>query len=507
MLRGIGLASSAVMQAPRVLLAVVLAGCATTSPTKSDAPEGFEFATPGLDTVTPGEITLGDRFRVFGANFLDPKYGSMRLHLDGTYKDEAGETHKFVGDIPLEVKNAGNAEAELDRLYFLPSGDRIGTFEGKASVIAKLEAFDDPAGKGPERTSDEISSRVVVLPSIDIMSLHSVDRSGCPQVTKATTAANNVTLSVRALGIGAATSANPFTFRIGFSAPQADVKYVANGVYSTWPIPNPGSAAVAAPTGQNTMEMAITSGTGVSLDPTSTQSVVRITPAVTIGTQTIDRVIVQRLATGAIPDTQPSTSTIFVVEVLTASGQNLRRVINLGVWKEWEVKTYDGNQVLKERYQPEQVYACVPGGNTGRHLAYDEGTSESKTRSLSARWDVNVANSLGVNVSICSLCLFGFGTNAQTTFTQSFGMDVSQTVSSESHTSLNLSADIPPTYFGVCYRQLERLEREVNVVYHNACGGTGVVGQAVLTDWTFGFDIATGPACPPPTNLPPAETF
>lgn len=497
------------MPVARLLFAMALvSGCASsTQSDDSDAPPGFVFATPRLDTVTPGEIALGDRFRVFGADFLDPKYGTMRLRFVGTYTDDAGQRHNYEGELPLDVKSSGVAEVELDRLYFSPTGDHIGTLVGKASLISQLEAFDDPAGQGPLRTSGEIDSRVTVLPSIDLESLHTTDRAGCPTVTKATNANNNVTLSVRALGVPAATSTKPITFRIGFSAPAANVRYVANGVYSTWPIPNPGSVSVAAPAGQNTMETAITSGVGISLDPKSMQSVMRITPPVTIGTQVVDRVILQQLATGPAPDTEPSTNTIFIIEAITSTGQSLRRVVNLAVWKEWEVKPYDGNQVLKERYQPEQVYGCVPGGDTGRRLSYDEGMSLSKTRSLSARWDVNVANSLGVNVSICSLCLFGMGANAQTTFTQSFGMDVSETVSSESHMGLNLSADILPTYFGVCYRQLERLEREVNVVYHNACGGSGVVGQAVLTDWTFGFDIATGPACPPPTNLPPAAVF
>ena len=42
---------------------------------------------------------------------------------------------------------------------------------------------------------------------------------------------------------------------------------------------------------------------------------------------------------------------------------------------------------------------------------------------------------------------------------------------------------------------------------HNACGESADIGEAVLTDWNFGFDIATGTECPPATNLPPAELF
>ena len=46
-----------------------------------------------------------------------------------------------------------------------------------------------------------------------------------------------------------------------------------------------------------------------------------------------------------------------------------------------------------------------------------------------------------------------------------------------------------------------------DVIYHNACGASGVVGEAQLTNWNFAFDIAQGGEGPPPTNLPPAEVF
>lgn len=496
------------------LIAVaLLAGCASDpetsdpGPDAGEAPPDFVFKTPRIDSVTPGEIALGEKFRVFGGDFLSANHGVMKLHFDGNYTDETGTTRKYVGDIPLEVTGPGTAEAELDRLYFSQTGDRIGTLVGTATVISVLTAFDDPSGEGQERTSDPIDARVRVLPSIDIDGLRTVDTPGCPEVTRSTVGNNNLLLSVRTLGMPAATAANPMTFKVSFRTPEMNVKYVANGVYSTWPFPTDNNVAVAAPAGMNTISMRVTSGTGISFDPRSQQSVVTVSPPVTIGQTTTDRVILQTFATGPVSDTQPSNNVLFIVEAVTANGTTLRRAINFPVWKDFEIKPYDGNVKVIERRPAEQVSGCVSGGTNGRHLGYEEGSSRSEQRTLSARWDVNVANSLGVNVSICPFCLFGGGANAQSTYSQSFGMDVSSTVSSESHTSLNLSAEILPTFFGVCYRQVEQLERKVDVVFHNACGGSGVVGQAVVTDWKFGFDIATGPECPPPTNLPPAEVF
>jgi len=57
------------------------------------------------------------------------------------------------------------------------------------------------------------------------------------------------------------------------------------------------------------------------------------------------------------------------------------------------------------------------------------------------------------------------------------------------------------------YRQVWEFERTVELTYHSVCGASGVIGEAVLTDWEWGFDVAQGPECPPPTNLPPAESF
>ena len=43
-----------------------------------------------------------------------------------------------------------------------------------------------------------------------------------------------------------------------------------------------------------------------------------------------------------------------------------------------------------------------------------------------------------------------------------------------------------------CHRQLDQIERSVDVIYHNACGASGVVGQSLLQDWAFAFDIGFG---------------
>jgi hypothetical protein len=123
------------------------------------------------------------------------------------------------------------------------------------------------------------------------------------------------------------------------------------------------------------------------------------------------------------------------------------------------------------------------------------------------RWDVSVANSLGIMGSLGAWNPYQVSANAQTTWSSTFGMDVSEAITTDSHRSLNVTAHVLPSFYGLCYRQLSRYEREVDVVYHNACGASAVVGTAVLEDWGWGFDVATGPECAPPSNLPSAATF
>ena len=88
------------------------------------------------------------------------------------------------------------------------------------------------------------------------------------------------------------------------------------------------------------------------------------------------------------------------------------------------------------------------------------------------------------------------------TWSSTFGTDVSEAITTEDHRSLNNQAHVLATFFGICYRQLSRYEKSVDVVYNGECGGRAVVGKAILTDWGWGYDVATGPECAPPTNLP-----
>ena len=245
---------------------------------------------------------------------------------------------------------------------------------------------------------------------------------------------------------------------------------------------------------------------------------VTVTPPVQIGQQTYTEVTLHRLAIGKLAGQGPAYAT-FGLEAVATDGRRAQRVASMAGWNEAEIEPFNGNQRLAERYPAEQVSGCFYGGDIGRDLTYTEGQSESRTRSVSYRWDINNALSAGIQVGtsmhlgngLNPVISYGVDVNASAslnaTWSQTFGVDVAESVSTERHTGQNFSAHILPTFYGACYRQTERVEKSVRLVYHNKCGVSADIGEAVLTDWNWGFDIGTGPECPPRTHLLPAEKF
>jgi hypothetical protein len=205
----------------------------------------------------------------------------------------------------------------------------------------------------------------------------------------------------------------------------------------------------------------------------------------------------------------------FHVTAVNFDNDVAERNVSYKVHNEAEVGIFNGAGRIVERYSAEQTCGCFPGGTIGTDLSYSEGSSITRTRSVSVRWDLSAGVMHGLQVGaqigtgFASPIQFGvnltynYGVNWQMTF----GTDASESVSSEEHVNLMLSVHILPSFFGTCYRQVERLERTVPIVVNNTCGASFNIGEATMTDWNFGFDVATGPTCPPDTNLPGAEVF
>jgi hypothetical protein len=489
--------------------AVLWAACAPTSSPGPDKPSSSNdpapLATPSLVAVGPSEVAVGDALRIVGQGFVDPDHGSLLVHFTGTYTPATGAPSNFDSDVPLTFVNPGVAQLDFGPvILFAPASDQIGSFRGSARIINR--AIDSQGTTTDERSSDPMDVVLRVKPSVIVEQLHSTD-GNCQAVTNATVGGTSLVLGLKALGLGTATDADPIHFRIHVAAPSIDVAFVRNQAYASWPL-QPTVFAVPPP-GDVGFDVAITSGDRVYLDPKGREQVVTLTSPISLGQDQVTEAKLARLGTGPLAG-GPSQVVSFAVEAQGKGGVVAQRAATLRVFSAEEVAPYDGNYRLVERFPPTPVSACFPGGMIGADLTYKEDHSESRTRSLTMNWDVQTALSLGftgeASIGFSSTDL-KFGGSTTASWSQTFGVDVEQSTSSEDSTGKDLTVHIIPSYFGVCFRQTEQIERDVKLVYHNACGASAQVGTATLTDWNWAFDIGTGKDCPPPTNLPPAKVF
>jgi hypothetical protein len=464
--------------------------------------EGYVLLQPLLTSVAPSAITLGDTVTILGSDFIAPEEGTLALLLDGEYTDSDGNAHDFVGEIQLDVINPSVAEFDFEEIFFHPTRDKIGSWRGIAALVNRRTSTDD-LNNYDESWSPDKDVDLRIEPSIMLSRLRTADDSSCAPVTSATTADQNIELGFKALGLGEATPERPWTVKMNFASPSLQVRYVVPDAFDFWPINGPLNDTVSTPAaeGNQSVEFEVDSGDTVILDPTKTARTVRVAPAVTIGQDVYSEVVLGSMIAGASAEGGRSTVN-FVLEVATDDGRTLRRVASLDVWSEVELGLWDGAEQLAERYEAHAVSGCVPGGQVGRNLTYSEGESVTREREVNVKWNAEVASKLGFSIGISSSSLSG-----EQGWTQSFGIDITESISSESHTNQDITAQLLPAYFGMSYRQLERLERTVDVIYHNACGASGVVGEAQLTNWNFAFDIAQSKECPPPTNLPDAQVY
>jgi len=462
----------------------------------------FVLLEPTLDSVAPNALTLGDTVTVVGKDFVDPEHGSMALLLDGVYTDSDGVAHDYIGEIPLRVKNSSVAEFSFESIFFVPGGDKIGTWSGIAAIVNRAPSSDDVKA-GNEIWSANLDLSLRVEPSVLLTRMRSADAGNCANVTSATNSDNNIELGFQAIGLGEASPEHPWTIRMSFVSPDVAVRYVVPDAFAFWPIDGPidDSVSTLAKEGTHRIEFDIDSGDNVILDPTRTARVVRVSPAVTIGQGQYSEVLLGSMIAGAAEQGAKSTAN-FVIEVTTDDGRTLRRIAAIDIWSEIEIGVWKGSERIVERFEAHAVSGCIPGGKVGRQLTYSEGETVTRTRALDVKWNAQVSSSLGFTAGISPLSL-----TSEQSWSQSFGVDITESISSAKSSEQNISTLLLPGHFGMSYRQLERLERSVNVVYHNACGESGVVGEANLTNWNFGFDVAQAKTCPPPTNLLPAEVF
>lgn len=451
----------------------------------------FENKTPAINVVSIGTgdaISVGEEVVLVGKDFIHKRDGHHAIQFKGRFVDEMNQTITVDYTEKATFHNEGKLSWRLwPNVVFHPEKDRLGYFLGEVRVT-------NVGRDGTEKTSEPVAIRFDVKPSIIPRLVRPKDGNCQPIVTK-TIGGTSFDFSVEAIGLRRATDDAPMKFYWAFMADQWDI----SDKYGGYDIKDPTSSPVPPERRKGNaflVEDRVTSGAASDLSEDSSKNFLLRFKDDLLGQGGI-----KRLKTIAVNDYQLGSmdyDTNVNVTAVDASGKTAHLSIPIRIYQQVEMN-YDNNQVPVQRYEPQQVTECIPGSDIGRELQYREDKSESESRSLT--WNIN--GSLGYSLGLPPAQPF----IAMPHITGGFGIDISETVTTTNSKSLDFGGRVLPGEYGMFYRQKTKIKRVGKLIGHTKCGQEFDVGEAIVTDWIFSPDLGTGPSCPPPTNLPPAQTF
>lgn len=167
------------------------------------------------------------------------------------------------------------------------------------------------------------------------------------------------------------------------------------------------------------------------------------TPSVASG-----RVSLRQLASGAldtvgqrgdlvlpqVPAELPSYGAVVSVEGRAATGEVYRGAFGIQVHRPLEV-FYNGNVTVSQVLAPTPVSGCIPGGEAGRDVDYNESQSETRSRGYDLNWNQSWLSSRTVStgtsqtVGLSEQNGVGFSTTNGESFNWSLGAEVTGSVS------------------------------------------------------------------------------
>jgi hypothetical protein len=472
-----------------------LVGCAPAAgpmpgsgPGSPNEDPGYVFKQPTLTNIAPTAVSLGDTVTVFGMDFVDKQHGQLSLHLAGSFANTTtGDETRYEGDVPLTYVSPGKATFEFGpTVIFSPTGSDLGTFSGTFNAVSKLTVKTNSNQPGDVQTSDPQSLQMTALPSLLVEQIRSVDEN-CQMVTAGTTGGSNLAFGVRAIGMDPGTPSAPITFSFTFQTPTTTLAFAENKSWN-WPITTTPGASVAPPDGSYTISFPVTNDNAAVIDPVHYEQVVTVNPPVQINqsTGTTSTVKLARFAAGPIADSKMDTLTMGLVAQATGpDGTTITRTINFPYFQTLSIAPSDQVDTIKEVEQLEQTN-CSSGGLTGQQYMYSEGSSASRMRSITMSANTQATVNVMVSAWIAS---------ASASSTAIFGVDVNDSVTTESHTSFSTTINVLPSYVGASYRQAIREERTADAMQRNSCGVGTPVGQLVMQNWRWNYDINQGPNC------------
>lgn len=444
---------------------------------QTPSPVAWKNRPPVLHAATPNALSVGESLVVLGQDYIPDVYGYPLLQIKGTYFNDQGQSHAVDRQDKARLVNSGKISWSLwPNIVFDPTGMRLGSFVGSIVVINVHK-------DGSQEISNELPVKIDVKPSLIPRSAQP-QSGGCKPVVGATVEDTPFNFTVEAIGLRPGTKEAPLTFYWTFLP-----KYWNVSLTDMLKMP-----ATLHDDDTIMLEEQVTSGQASAVSDAGINNLL-----LKINSDILGQGRLKVLRTGKkIP--QEGNSFIATVNVAAkdASGKSISLSIPLEIFRV-ATMSYDGNAKVVERFEPELVSDCMSGGDIGRSVTYDENKSESHGRSLNFQWNGNA--NLKFNPYPANPFLLDLN------FSAGFGMDISASVNSSEADGMNISGQILPGDFGVFYRQTVRIARIGKLIGHTVCGDEVDMGRAVLTDWIFTPDLATGSRCIPPSKLPPAAVL
>lgn len=462
-----------------VLLLVLAAACGDAVDEAPPQPPGpsWKNVEPTLFMVTPNTVAVGDVITVLGGKFVQPSHGKVYLRFKGQFHDGAGNATAVDHTVQATVENEGKLTWRLwPNIVFHPRGDRLGVFVGNLTALNQ--------GKdGSTKYSAPLPAKVTVGPSL-IPRIVRPNNTNCGSIVDGALAGRAMTFTVEAVGLRPGSKDNPLVFSWVFLAQNWEVSFDHGTLDPKAVVPKTGALVV---------EDRVTDGAISTITDGGSKSFL-----LKVGSDLLGSTRLKVLKTGKISGGMGKVPASVNVAAVDASGKQLKLPIRLTIYPQAYLE-YRGETKLAERFPPVQVSDCIPGNDIGREVTYTESKTESRSRALNFNWNAN----MGINAAPIPQNPFALGIE----FSVSFGVNVGETYSSDKAKSLNISGNILPGEYGVFYRQTTKLYRIGRMMMATECGKQFHGGDAVLTDWLFTPELATGPACVPKSNLPPAQKW
>jgi hypothetical protein len=309
--------------------ALAFAACdddTTTPPSVTPPP------TPAILSLSRTAVAVGDELRFTGSGFIDPEQGYTVVTFRGVYSHDGVEEQ-----VNRDVRVSRVDDATVSWLRFGPyripftaAGNQLGTFSGE--VFATNYTND---GREQRQTAPFQAVSIEVLPSLIVRDMNaSGDDWSSDCVNVGTRLVNYVPyrVSVEAVGF----DAEEFTYTVSSGLLDWDDQ----------------------PSSEPTT---FTHVAGGSVDSLGDVELIRF---------------------AEVPLGVPVYRASISVVATSATGDRFEQLLMMTVHQPLFVR-YRGGVEVAEMMEPEPVSSCMPGGSTGRDVAYSEQTTDTRTISTS----------------------------------------------------------------------------------------------------------------------------